>query len=67
MTATNQNCAHEEISHKLYSETACYSSFLNLSAHFLSKITKIKIHETIILPVVFYGSENLVSHPVTID
>ena len=53
---TNQNSNQEEIKSKLNSGNACYHSVQNhLSSRFLSKNFKIKIHRTIILPVVLYG------------
>jgi hypothetical protein len=53
---TNQNCIQEEIKSRLKSGNACYHSMLNLvSSSLLSKNIKIKIHRTIILPVVLYG------------
>jgi len=57
-TVTNQNCIHEEIKSRLHSGNACYYSLQNLlSSHLPSKNIKIKIHKTIILPVVSYGCE----------
>ena len=53
---TNQNSIQEEIKIRLKSRNACYHSLQNLlSSNLLSKNLKIKIHKTIILPVVFYG------------
>jgi hypothetical protein len=52
---------HEKI--KCISKTgnACYYSVLNrLSSTYLSKNVKIKVHRTIILPVVSYGCETLI-------
>jgi hypothetical protein len=44
---------------RLKSGNACYHSVQNiLSCGLLSKNIKIKIHRTIILPVVLYGLEN---------
>jgi hypothetical protein len=55
---TDQNCMNEEIKSRLNSGNACYSSVWSLSSsHLLSRNVKIKIYETIILPVVFYGCE----------
>ena len=55
---TNQNSIHEEIKSRLNSGNACYHSVLNiLSSTLVSKNLKIKIHRTIILPVVLYGCE----------
>jgi len=46
----------EEIKSRLKLENACYYSVQNLlSSRLLSKNLKIKIHRTIILPVVLYG------------
>jgi hypothetical protein len=43
---------------RLNSGNACYHSVQYLlSSRLLSKITKIKIYKTIILPVVMYGCE----------
>jgi len=58
MTVTNWNCIHEEIKSKLNLENAYYHFVQNLlSSHLLSKNLKIKIYETIILPVVLCGCE----------
>jgi hypothetical protein len=57
-TLTNQNCIQEEIKSRLKSGNVCYQSVQNiLSSTLLSKNLKIKIHRTIILPVVLYGCE----------
>ena len=57
-TLTNQNFIQEEIKSRLKSGNACYHSMQNLvSSSLLSKNTEIKIHRTIILPVVLYGCE----------
>jgi hypothetical protein len=48
-TLTYQNCIHEEIKSRLNSGNACY--------RLLSRNIKVKIHETIIILVVFYGCE----------
>jgi len=57
-TLTNQNSIAEEIKSRLSSGNACYHSVQNLlSSRLLSKILKIKIYRTIILPVVLYGCE----------
>jgi len=57
-TLTNQNSIAEEIKSRLRSGNACYHSMQNLlSSRLLSKNLKIKIHRTIILPVVLYGCE----------
>jgi len=55
---TNQNFIHEQLKAKLKSGNACYLSVQNLlSSSLLSKNINIKIHRTIILPVVLYGCE----------
>ena len=55
---TNQNSIQEEIKSRLKSGNACYHSVHNLlSSGLLSKNVKIKIHRTIILPVVLCGCE----------
>jgi hypothetical protein len=57
-TVTNQNLIEEEMKRRLYSGNACYHSVQNfLSSQLLSKILKIRIFKTIILPVVLYGCE----------
>ena len=57
-TLTNQNYIQEEIKSRLKIGNACYYSVQNLlSSSLLSKTLKIKIHRTIILPVVLYGCE----------
>jgi hypothetical protein len=57
-TVTNTNFIQEEIKRRLNSGEACYHSVQNLlSSHLLSKIVKIRLHKTIILPVVLYGCE----------
>jgi hypothetical protein len=57
-TVTNQNCIHEKIKSSLNLWNACYHSVQDLLSSFLlSKNIKIKIHKTIILPVVLYGCE----------
>jgi hypothetical protein len=62
MTITNQNWIQEEIKRRLNSSNACYHSIQNLlSSRLLSKNIKIRIYKSIILPVVPYGCENLVS------
>ena len=49
---------NEEIKNRLKSGNACYQSVQNLlSSSLLSANIKIKIHRTIILPVVLYGCE----------
>jgi hypothetical protein len=57
-TITNQNPIQEEIKRRLNSGNAYYYSVQNLlSSRLLSKNIKIRIHRTIILPVVLYGCE----------
>jgi len=57
-TLTNQNSIQEEIKSRLKSGNACYHSVRNLlSSSWRSKNLKIKMHRTIILPVVLYGCE----------
>jgi hypothetical protein len=52
----DQNCIHEEIKSRLNSGNACYHSVQSLlSTRLLSRNVKVKIYETIILPVVLYG------------
>jgi hypothetical protein len=55
-TLTNQNDIHDEIKSRLNSGNDCYYSVQNLlSSRLISKSLKIKIHKTVILPVVLYG------------
>jgi hypothetical protein len=57
-TLTDQNRIHEEIKSTLNSGNACYHSVQSLlSSRLLSRNVKVKIHKTIILPVVLYGCE----------
>jgi sorting nexin-29 len=57
-TITNQNLIQEEIKRRLNSGNACYHSVQNLlSSRLLSKNLKIRIYQTIILPMVLYGCE----------
>jgi hypothetical protein len=57
-TIKNKNSIHEEIKSKLKSGNARYHAVQNLLfSSLLSKSIKIKIHKTIILPVVLYGCE----------
>jgi uncharacterized protein (UPF0332 family) len=54
----NKKSIQEEIKSRLKLVNACYYSMQNLlSSSLLSKNLKIKIHRTIILPVVLYGCE----------
>jgi hypothetical protein len=57
---TNQNSIQEEIKSRLKSGNACYYSVQNLLSFCLlseNMCINIKIHRTIILPVVLYGCE----------
>ena len=57
-TLTNQNFIQEEIKIRLKLGYACYYSVqILLSYSLLSNNLKIKIHRSIILPVVLYGCE----------
>ena len=57
-TLTNQNSVQEGIKSRLKSWNACYHLVQNLlSSSLLSKNIKIKIHRTVILPVVSCGFE----------
>jgi hypothetical protein len=57
-TVMNQNLIQEEIKRRLNSGNACCHSVQNLlSPHLLSKNVKIRMHKTIILPMVLYGCE----------
>jgi len=57
-TLANQNYIQEEIKCRLKSGKAYYHSVQNLlSSCLLSNNLKIKIHRTIIVPVVLYGCE----------
>jgi hypothetical protein len=54
----NKNDNHDEIKKRLNSLNACCHSVKNLlSSHLVSNKLKIKIHKTVILPVVLYGCE----------
>jgi len=56
---TNQNSIQEETKSRLKLGNACYYSEQNLlSSRLLSKILKVKLYRTIVLPVVLYGCEN---------
>jgi len=58
MTLTNQNSAQQEIKSRLKSGNACYHLVQNLwSSSLLFRSIKIKIHRTVILPVVLYECE----------
>jgi hypothetical protein len=57
-TVTNQNLIQEEIKMRLNSGDACYHSLQNiLCSCLLSKNVKIKLYESVILPLVLYGCE----------
>jgi hypothetical protein len=57
-TLTNQNSIQEGIKSRLKSGNACYHLLQKiLCSGLISKILKIKIYRTIILPVVLYGCE----------
>jgi hypothetical protein len=60
---TDQSCIHKEVKSRINSGNACYNSVQSLlSSRLVCKNSKYKIYETIILPVVLYGCETLVSH-----
>jgi hypothetical protein len=55
-TLRDQNCMHEEINSRLNPGNACYHSDQSLlSSRLLSGNVKVKIHKTIVLPVLLYG------------
>ena len=57
-TFTNQNSIQEEIKSRLNLQNACYHPVQKLlSSSLLSKNLKLKIHRTVILPLVLYGCE----------
>jgi hypothetical protein len=57
-TLTQQNSIQEEIKSRLKAGIACYHAVQNLlSSSLRSKIIKIKIYKTMILPVFLYGCE----------
>ncbi|KAJ4436754.1 hypothetical protein ANN_16886 [Periplaneta americana] len=57
-TVTNINDTREEIKHRINVGNACYYSVEKLlSSSLLSKNLKVRIHKTVILPVVLYGCE----------
>jgi hypothetical protein len=57
-TVINKSLIQEEMKRRLNSDNACYHSAQNLlSSCLLSKNIQIRIHKTIILPVVLYGCE----------
>ena len=53
----NQNSIQEEIKYRLKAGNSCCYSVQTHLSRLLSKNSKIKIHKTIILPVVLYGCE----------
>jgi hypothetical protein len=58
-TVTDQNFIQEKNNSRLNSGNACYHLVQNLlSSRLLSKNLTIKIHKTIILPVILHGSES---------
>jgi hypothetical protein len=57
-TLTDQNCMHKEIKSRLHLGNACYHLVQSLlSSCLLSRIVKVKLYKTVILPVVLYGCE----------
>ncbi|KAJ4443790.1 hypothetical protein ANN_05568 [Periplaneta americana] len=57
-TVTNINDTREEIKHRINVGNSCYYSLEKLlSSSLLSKNLKVRIYETVILPVVLYGCE----------
>ncbi|KAJ4447311.1 hypothetical protein ANN_09315 [Periplaneta americana] len=57
-TVTNINDTREEIKHRINMGNACYYLVLKLlSSSLLSKNLKVRIYETVILPVLLYGCE----------
>jgi hypothetical protein len=54
-TVTNQNLIQEEIKRRLTSGNALYLAQSLLYSHLLPENVKIRIYETVILPVVVYG------------
>jgi hypothetical protein len=57
-TTTTRNLIQEKIKRRLNSGNACYNSVQDLlPSRLLSKNIKIRIYNTIILPVVLYGCE----------
>jgi hypothetical protein len=57
-TVTNQKSIQKESKRRLNLGNACYQAVHNLlCSHLLSKNVKIRIYNTIILPVVLYGCE----------
>jgi hypothetical protein len=57
-TLTDQNSMHEEIKSRLNSGNACYHSVHSLlSSRLLSRNVMVKIHRSIIVPVVLHGCQ----------
>jgi hypothetical protein len=56
-TQTDQNCMNEEIKNGLNSGMLATIRSIVLSSSLPSRNVKVKIHKTIILPVVLYGCE----------
>jgi hypothetical protein len=57
-TLINPNCMHTKFQRRLNLRNACSHSIQNLLySYLLAEHMKIKIHRTLILPVVFYGCE----------
>jgi hypothetical protein len=56
-TLTSDNFIQEEIKSRFKSGNACYHSVQFVVFQFAIKNLKIKIHRTIILPVILYGCE----------
>jgi hypothetical protein len=60
---TDQNCIHEEIKSRLNSGNACYISVQSLlSFRLLSRNVKVKIYNTIILPMWHRSYEKFVKN-----
>jgi len=58
-TLTNHNSMRDEIRSRIKSGNFCCHSMQKfLSPSLLTKIVKVKIYSTIVLPVVIYGCEN---------
>jgi uncharacterized protein YqgQ len=58
MAVANQNLIKDEIKRRLNLGNGCYHSVQKLlSSHLMSKNVYIRVHKTIILPVVLYGCE----------
>jgi hypothetical protein len=63
ITATNENCTHEEIKSRLNSGNACYHSVQSLSSfRLLSRNTYIKIHKITLLLLFCTGVKIGLSH-----